>query len=66
MDNKERSKIPKQNWRGTRSQLRKYRTVQTEERLQAFSDIKYLERLCMYPMTQKKKGGPDLPTCVNY
>ena len=64
MDNKERSEISKQIWRETRSQLRKYRTVQTQERLQAFSDIKHLERLVMYPVTQKKKGGPDLPKCA--
>ena len=37
MDNKERSNILKQIWRETRSQLRKYRTVQIEKRLQAFS-----------------------------
>ena len=33
MDNKERSEISKQIWRETRSQLRKYRTLQTQERL---------------------------------
>ena len=55
MDNTERSNIPKQVRRGTRSHLRKYRTTHTDERLQTFIEIKHLERLCMYPVTQNQK-----------
>ena len=57
MDSKERSNISKHILRETRSQLRQYRSTQIKERLQAFTDIKNLKRLCMYPVTQKKKPG---------